>query len=136
MKLHISPWNCLLQKLFHLLVYFLTSYNFAAFLAVFFCLPNYYLSQRSKMKEVADGGAGANIVYFCNLLGILKLVWYPKSRSLGITLHVLKKFRSNYFLFYFVALCHVGWLFLHILHNVFLMALVGAGSVTKNRCQI
>ncbi len=43
----------------------------------------YYISQRSNIEEVVETGAGENNVHFCHLLGILKLAWYPKSRSVG-----------------------------------------------------
>ena len=41
------------------------------------------ISQRSNIKEVVKTGAGENNVHFRHLLGILKLAWYPKSRSVG-----------------------------------------------------
>ena len=40
-------------------------------------------AQRSNIEEVVEMGAGENNVHFCHLLGILKLAWYPKSRSVG-----------------------------------------------------
>ena len=40
-------------------------------------------AQRSNIEEVVETGAGENNVHFCHLLGILKLAWYPKSRSVG-----------------------------------------------------
>ena len=43
----------------------------------------FYNTQRSNIEEVVETGAGENNVHFCHLLGILKLAWYPKSRSVG-----------------------------------------------------